>query len=223
MITKCIPERGHPRRPPITLPTLEQGKVKGGLQAKVSLLLKSHIPNEFPLIFSRRLRILALDQASSPLLDRPIRGTFLLELKRSLNSLPNSTSMCLLCTWNNGWFTSSRMHDSKVLPCIFGCDADDSLCHYLKCEPLWTLVYSCFKCNIRYLSQPIHERACVNNLHSCNNARLYTAYSAYHSLRKLHSDLLHNAISSGNFEFVYDELLTLIHLFKADTNRGPFD
>ena len=95
--------------------------------------------------------------------------------------------------------------------------------HYLKGEPLWTLVYSCFKCNIRYLSQPIQDRACVNHIHSCNNARLYTAYSAYHSLRKLHSDLLHNAISSGNFESVYDELLTLIHLFKADTNRGPFD
>ena len=71
----------------------------------------------------------------------------------------------------------------------------------------------------------IQERACVNNLHSCNNARLYTAYSAaaYHALRKLHLDLLQNAISSGNFESVYDELLTLIHLFKADTNRGPFD
>ena len=133
----------HSRAPICSLiGDFEQGRVKGGLQAKVSLLLKSHIPNEFPLIFSRRFRTLALDQASSPLLDRPIRGTFLMELKRSLNSLPNSTSMCLLRTWSNGWFTSSRMHDSKVLPCIFGCDADDSLCHYLKCEPFWTVVYS---------------------------------------------------------------------------------
>ena len=69
-----------------------------------------------------------------------------------------------------------------------------------------------------FCSQTVQERACVNNLHSCNNARLYTAYSAYHALRKLHLDLLQNAISSGNFESVYDELLTLIHLLKEDTN-----
>ena len=69
----------HSRAPICSLiGDFEQGRVKGGLQAKVSLLLKSHIPNEFPLIFRRRFRILALDQSHSPLLDKPIRGTFLL-------------------------------------------------------------------------------------------------------------------------------------------------
>ena len=35
----------------------EQGKIKEGLQAKVSLLLKTYIPNGFPLIFSYRFPI----------------------------------------------------------------------------------------------------------------------------------------------------------------------
>ena len=75
----------HSRAPICSLiGDFEQGRVKGGLQAKVSLLLKSHIPNEFPLIFRRHFRTLALDQASSPLLDSLIRGTF-----SGTSSLPN--------------------------------------------------------------------------------------------------------------------------------------
>ena len=38
----------------------------------------------------------------------------------------------------------------------------------------------------------------------------------------LHSDIIHNAISSENFDLVYDETLNLLNLFKADTKRGPF-
>ena len=47
-------------------------------------------------------------------------------------------------------------------------------------------------------------------------SRLHTAYSSYHALRKLHSDLIQNAISSEDFEHVYDEFHALIHGFKAD-------
>ena len=108
------------------------------------------------------------------------------------------------------------MHEPEALPCIFGCDADDDLRHYLKCEALWACVYSCFNCNTSILAQTIPERACVHNVNIANISRLYTAYSSYHALRKLHSDLIQNAISSEDFEHVYDELLPLIHGFKAD-------
>ena len=149
-------------------------------------------------------------------LERLVAESSLLELKRFLLPLPHSTPMCLLRTWSNGWFTSRRMHESEALPCIFGCDADDDLRHYLKCEALWTCVYSCFNCNTSILAQTIPERACVHNVNIANISRLYTAYSSYHALRKLHSDLIQNAISSEDFEHVYDELLPLIHGFKAD-------
>ena len=106
--------------------------------------------------------------------------------------------------------------------CIFGCDADDDLCHYLKCEVLWTLVYSCFNCNVSIFTQTAQHRASVCDMNTCSLAHLYTAYSSYHSLRKLHSDIIHNAISSDFFDLVYDETLNLLNLFKADTKRGPF-
>ena len=68
--------------------------------------------------------------------------------------------------------------------------------------------------------QSIPERACVHNVNMSNIARLYCAYSSYHALRKLHTDLILDAISSEDFEHVIEELLSLIILFGADTNRG---
>ena len=46
------------------------------------------------------------------------------------------------------------------------------------------------------------------------------AYSSYYALRKLHTDLILDAISSEDFEHVIEELLSLITLFGADTSRG---
>ena len=50
------------------------------------------------------------------------------------------------------------------------------------------------------------------------SSRLHYAYSSYHALRKLHTDLILDAISSEDFEHVVEELLSLIILFGADTN-----
>jgi hypothetical protein len=42
--------------------------------------------------------------------------------------------------WVNGWATSHRYHEDKVLPCLFGCSGCvDSLSHYLQCPPLLAL------------------------------------------------------------------------------------
>ena len=183
------------------------------------MLLKTLIPNEFPRLFRRRFETLEIDCGDSQLLVMPVRGSPL-ELKHLLLPLPHSTPMCLLRTWSNGWCTSNRMHEPEALPCIFGCEADDDLCHYLKCEVLWTCVYSCFRCNTSILVQSIPERACVHNVNMSNIARLYCAYSSYHALRKLHTDLILDAISSEDFEHVVEELISLIIFFGANTNRG---
>ena len=93
---------------------------------------------------------------------------------------------------------------------------NDDLCHSLQCEALWTCVYSCFNCNKSSLAQTIPERACAHDVNLASISRLYVAYPSYHARRKLHSDLLQDAISSGDFEHVYDELLQLTRASKAD-------
>ena len=169
------------------------------------MLLKSFIPNEFSLLFSRRFRDLEIDCRpacrairtkfgpypaaestrrptsdceGSHFLERLVGESSLLELKRLLLPLPHSTPMGLLRTQSNGWFTSKRMHEPEALSCMFGCDANDDLCHYLKCEALWTCVYSCFSCNTSIFTQINPARACVHNVNVANISRLYTAYSS---------------------------------------------
>ena len=122
------------------------GRFKGGLQSRIAKLLKASIPNDFPGLFRRRLRDLELDEAAiQHFVSQPL-GTLSLEFKDIFSSLPLSAPMAILRTWSNGWFTTTRMHESEVFPCIFGCDAHDSLHHYLRCEVFWTLIYSCSKC-----------------------------------------------------------------------------
>ena len=158
-----------------------------------------------------------MDQAAVQSFISPAMGTFSLELKPLLSSLPVSTPMTLIRTWSNGWFTSIRMHESIALPCIFGCDAEDNLHHYLKCDILWTLIYCCNNCKSTIFRQTIENKACVRGLCRANLARLYTAFSTYHSLRKLHTDLLTDAMSPGKFNSVHETAIELIQLFLAES------
>ena len=42
--------------------------------------------------------------------------------------------------WCNGWATSRRYHEDKLLPCLFGCSkCSDDLHHYLQCPHLFAL------------------------------------------------------------------------------------
>ena len=66
--------------------------------------------------------------------------------------------------------------------------------------------------------------ASIDSLHFLYAAvasALYVAFSAYHSLRKLHAEQLNLAISSGNFESVHEVAIELIMLFLAECNLTP--
>ena len=46
----------------------------------------------------------------------------------------------VLKCWCNGWATSRRYHEDKLLPCLFGCiSCQDTLEHYLQCPHLYAL------------------------------------------------------------------------------------
>ena len=126
--------------------------------------------------------------------------------------------MFVLRTWSNGWLTTNRMHDVSKLPCIFGCDGEcDTLHHYLRCEPLWTLVYTCAKSNsIQILQQSAEDRFCIQNLSSANFIRLYCAFSLYHHLRKHMAEQLENCVSLNDWSEVYEAAIQLIKAFYEE-------
>jgi hypothetical protein len=53
--------------------------------------------------------------------------------------------------------------------------------------------------------------------------RLFAALSTYHSLRKLHSDIVSNAIFSGDFILVLEATLELIMHFAPETDMKGQD
>ena len=126
--------------------------------------------------------------------------------------------MFLLRTWSNGWLTTNRMHAESKLPCIFGCDGEcDTLHHYLRCEPLWTLVYTCTNSNsIQVLQQSVEDRFCIQNLSSANLVRLSCAFSTCHHLRKHNAEQLFECASLNDWSQVYDAALQLIKTFYEE-------
>ena len=83
----------------------------------------------------------------------------------------------------------------------------------------WTLlVDSCTKCKYSIFSQSLDERACICNVSRSNCMRLFAAFSTYHSLRKLHSDIVSNATFSGDFELVLEAALELITHFAPEAD-----
>ena len=115
--------------------------------------------------------------------------------------------MAVVKTWANAWTTSTRMHESTALKCIFGCEAKDCLDHYLSCDPLWTSIISnSFKRSELLWTSPLVKIGLVSPsmewLQMCA-----LAFSCYHSIKMAHmNDVLHG-LESGNPCQVYTLLM----------------
>ena len=65
----------------------------------------------------------------------------LVKVRRFLAQQPNHVAISVLKSLGHAWTTSSRMHESEVLPCFLGCPgALDTQEHYMACERFWRLV-----------------------------------------------------------------------------------
>ena len=106
----------------------------------------------------------------------------------------------------NGWATSHRYHEEKLLPCVFGCSGCvDSLKHYMKCPAL--LAFRRFlACGVAS-EDPLIRRGLTN---PSKDTSLLTSciFSGYHAVRRDLCEL-------GMF-FEYTQLV--LHLI---TFRGP--
>ena len=75
-------------------------------------------------------------------------------------------------------------------------------------EVFWALVYTCTNSNdSSLLQQSIEERCCICNIFAPGLMRLYSASATDHALRKLHVELIENAVSSRNFKWVYETVM----------------
>ena len=113
---------------------------------------------------------------------------------------PRYVAMSWLKTSTNAWCTSSRMHESPILPCIFGCkDATDVLSHYLKCDILWSLICEAF---VGDLSPCLMSRMSFIEPTQRKLIHIACAFEMYHALKIGQRHVVDAAIVSGRFSEV---------------------
>ena len=120
-------------------------------------------------------------------------------------------------SWANAWTTSSRMHDPIPLPCIFGCEGgEDSLNHYLCCDPLWTAVISCsFRRTELLWSDPVSRLGLDGSQESLK--MLTVAFSCYHALRMGHRDEVFASLACGGHSCqVHDSLVSYAKVYASE-------
>ena len=131
--------------------------------------------------------------------------------------------MALLRTWSNGWFTTHRTQAKRnggiKLPCIFGCgDEEDSLHHYIHCDPLWTLVVSCTVNKSSLLHSSAAYKICLVNYNSESISLCVVAFQVYHALTNIHSHEINLAVQQSDFSHIVDIARALLSNFAEELN-----
>ena len=127
--------------------------------------------------------------------------------------------MTILRTWSNGWFTSDRTSADKQR-CFLGCEGMDSLTHYLRCDPLWTLLHSSCGSRVDALNEPFGKRVCLYDYSSANIARCVVAFQVYHAMRNNHHEIIREAHASACFDEVLDTFVRVANHFAAENGFG---
>ena len=105
------------------------------------------------------------------------------------------------------------MHEAVILPCIFGCEAVDSLEHYLCCDPMWTILISCSKGGTELLQSSPSTRLGFGADPMAWLQRLAIAFSCYHAINIGHRDEVDSALESGDPSQVHERLMNYARVF----------
>ena len=113
------------------------------------------------------------------------------------------------------------MHEVRVLPCIFGCEAVDSLGHYLCCDSLWTAVISHTGSSVELLQSCPATKLGLHGSPVAWMRRVSVAFSCYHAIKLGHRDEVDSAVESGNPYQVHERLMNYARVFSLE--EIPFE
>ena len=183
-------------------------KSRKSTQAAFYELLQSFSNSDWDSTLRRKVAFISFPEgAPSPLNDWHFASDLQEQLFSMLRKLGVRGAMAVVKSWANAWTTSTRMHEPKRLTCIFGCDAEDSLDHYLRCDPLWTAVISnSFKRSELLWCCPTTKLGLISPsmewLQMC-----VVAFSCYHSIKMTHMPEILHVLESGNPCQVHSHLM----------------
>ena len=102
------------------------------------------------------------------------------ELKLAMTGSKFFLRVCWLKAIGGGWTTTCRMHENIIWPCIFGCEANDEIAHYIVCPALWHI--ACTQTSFEE-SIYIRERLCFVQPSLEKLKRLALAHLVYHACK----------------------------------------
>ena len=179
-------------------------KLKQGLQKSIYKCLLSSVPFALEKVFLARFSKIGIPPDISHLFSQDQIKEFAKTFKCCSKAFIPSAKMALIRTWSNGWFTSYRTQAKTTggikLPCIFGCDhEEDSLHHYLQCDPLWTIVVSstCSQVDVLKWSPP--QKACLVDPSPQSFALCMIAFQVYHAMRNTYQQDINQAVLNSDF------------------------
>ena len=127
-----------------------------------------------PELFVKRLGVLLLGTGVAVTTDAVVFAI------NTAKATSKQAVVTIMKTYANAWTTSKRFHAQVIDPCKFGCDAVDSLTHYIQCERLWVSIDNVIigrernMCERLLLHAPTREAAVA----------LQAAFHVYHATRK---------------------------------------
>ena len=111
------------------------------------------------------------------------------------------------------------MHEDRRMSCVFGCEADAALDHYLVCDPLWTAVISnTFKRIELLYADPFTK------LGMCENSSewlqmMAVVFSCYYALKFSHMDDIRALQDNGHPSQVHSRLFNYASAHAKDIIR----
>ena len=106
----------------------------------------------------------------------------------NIQDKPLAFKMMVIKSVCNSWITSTRFHESVILPCVFGCNflgprpphdhAGDTVYHYLRCPQLWDILA---KATQQYIPETPQYRLGLSAMADCSFIVL--AHHVYHSIK----------------------------------------
>ena len=133
-----------------------------------------------------------------------------------MRRVPSKVKHTVIKTWANSWCTTTRLAkiESEIWPCIFGCDARDSLAHYLICPRLWSSISSIVKVELVYLD-PVLKLSWAEPT-AWKLKIIAVASRVYHAMKFDFHELVSTAVESGRFEQVNVLLVELAEHYCHD-------
>jgi hypothetical protein len=140
---------------------------------------------------------------------------------RVLKKLSSIVITCNIKTLVNGWSTSGRYQEKLKLGCIFGCNNglkghQDSLRHYLVCEPLWTIIASTCKFPPSAIFHSTTNRLGLTFPSVAKCELITVAYLTYHGLKMTCRKEILSAKRSGDFSPIHDIAFRLAKFHYAE-------